>query len=424
MTIINNLNSYFSELDDILSQETWEAAEQAAKLLSIRDEHAHYDFLQKEKAENERRVKIRTVFDDIACLHLTVIYHISRQKYETAFGTHAQVTAQLELIFFLISLFCLFIEMVQIFNKEILQKEKDMNWFMPIFYLLCTELRLIARAADLKPSGMRDPEKSSYYEQSATCMMECYRACVTDVRASIETSKKVAMLNLTNQLFRIYFRINKLNLLIPLIRAIENCGSLYSQFSMADKVTYNYYLGRKAMFDSDLVLAEKSLSYAFRNCLPDCTRNKRLILMYLIPVKMFLGHMPSSDLLKKYQLEQFSVVVESVKDGNLKRLDEALQENEHFFVECGIFLMLEKLKIITFRNLFKKVANIVGKIQIPLDAFMIPLRWMGLCDIDDDELECILANLIAQKKIKGYISHQYKKLVISKQTPFPSLSVL
>lgn len=46
MTIISNLNSYFSELDDILSQETWEAAEQAAKLLSIRDEHAHYDFLQ------------------------------------------------------------------------------------------------------------------------------------------------------------------------------------------------------------------------------------------------------------------------------------------------------------------------------------------------------------------------------------------
>lgn len=55
---------------------------------------------------------------------------------------------------------------------------------------------------------------------------------------------------------KIYFQINKLNLLIPLIRAIENCGSLYSQFSMADKVTYNYYLGRKAMFDSDLVLGK------------------------------------------------------------------------------------------------------------------------------------------------------------------------
>uniref|UniRef100_A0A0N5ANJ2 PCI domain-containing protein 2 homolog n=1 Tax=Syphacia muris TaxID=451379 RepID=A0A0N5ANJ2_9BILA len=402
MERVDSLNSYFELLDDILAKETWEAAEEAAKLLSIRDEHASYSFLQKEKAEIERRTRIRTVFDEITCFHLTVLYHISHHKYEAAFDTHAQ--------------------MIQIFNKEILQKEKDMNWFMPIFYLLCTELRLIARAADLKPFGVRDPEKSSYYEQSATFIMECYRTCVTDVRASMETSKKVAMLNLTNQLFRIYFRINKLNLLVPLIRAIENCGALYNHFSMADKVTYNYYLGRKAMFDSDLVLAEKSLSYAFRNCLPECTRNKRLILMYLIPVKMFLGHMPSSDLLKTYQLEQFSVVVESVKDGNLKRLDEALQENEHFFIECGIFLMLEKLKIITFRNLFKKVANIVGKIQIPLDAFMIPLHWMGLKDIDDDELECIMANLIAQKKVKGYISHQHRKLVISKQTPFPSLS--
>lgn len=43
------------------------------------------------------------------------------------------------------------------------------------------------------------------------------------------------------------------------------------------------------------------------------------------------------------------------RDGNLKKLDEAFSQHEHFFVDCGIFLMLEKLKIITFRNLFKKV---------------------------------------------------------------------
>lgn len=74
---------------------------------------------------------------------------------------------------------------------------------------------------------------------------------------------------------------------------------------MADKVTYNYFLGRKAMFDADLPLAEKSLSYAFRNCPGNSERNKKLILIYLIPVKMFLGHMPSKALLHKYQLDEF-----------------------------------------------------------------------------------------------------------------------
>ncbi|VDN60165.1 unnamed protein product [Dracunculus medinensis] len=228
----------------------------------------------------------------------------------------------------------------------------------------------------------------------------------------MEVSKKVAMLNLTNHLFRIYFRINKLNLLKPLIRAIDNCGHLYEFFSMSDKITYKYYLGRKAMFDSDLKLSEHSLSYAFRNCPAECHRNKRLILMYLIPVKMFLGHMPTIQLLIQYQLEQFSIVVET------------FARHEDFFVECGIFLMLEKLKIITFRNLFKKVSHFVGSHVIPFDAFMCALNWLGIDDIDQDELECIIANLICEKKIKGYISHQFKKLVLSKSSPFPPLSTI
>lgn len=44
----------------------------------------------------------------------------------------------------------------------------------------------------------------------------------------------------------------------------------------------------------------------------------------------------------------------SVSEGNLLLLNEALFKHETF-IRCGIFLILEKLKIITYRNLFKKV---------------------------------------------------------------------
>ena len=46
---------------------------------------------------------------------------------------------------------------------------------------------------------------------------------------------------------------------------------------------------------------------------------------------------------------QFRDVVNSVKQGNLLRLNEALETNEKFFIHCGIFLILEKLKVITYR---------------------------------------------------------------------------
>ena len=59
--------------------------------------------------------------------------------------------------------------------------------------------------------------------------------------------------------------------------------------------------------------------------------------------------------------------------------------------------------------------------QIPIEAFLVALRMMKVEDIDADETQCIIANLIYEGRIKGYISHQHQKLVVSKQNAFPAL---
>lgn len=85
------------------------------------------------------------------------------------------------------------------------------------------------------------------------------------------------MLNLVNQLLKIYFRINKLNLCKPLIRAIDS--SVYKdQFPLAQRITYQYFVGRKAMFDSDYRSADEFLSFAFQNCHKKFPKNKRYAL--------------------------------------------------------------------------------------------------------------------------------------------------
>jgi hypothetical protein len=105
------------------------------------------------------------------------------------------------------------------------------------------------------------------------------------------------------------------------------------------------------------------------------------------------------------------------------RLNSALEANEKFFIKAGIYLILEKLKIITYRNLFKKVALLMKTHQIPIDAFLAAMKMMEVEDIDADETQCIIANLIYEGKIKGYISHQHNKLVVSKKDAFPPLSL-
>jgi hypothetical protein len=51
--------------------------------------------------------------------------------------------------------------------------------------------------------------------------------------------------------------------------------------------------------------------------------------------------------------------------------------------------------------------------QIKLDAIIDVLQKTGV-QVDVDELTCILANLIVQKKMKGYISYAHQTIVLSK----------
>lgn len=139
---------------------------------------------------------------------------------------------------------------------------------------------------------------------------------------------------------------------------------------------------------------------------------------------MLLGYMPKQSLLKKYKLMEFWELMESVKKGDLRSLEGVMTKHESFFIGAGIYLIVEKLKLIAYRNLFKKVYLVLNTHQIPVQSLLIALQMYGMEDVDMDETECILANLIYEGKIKGYVSFQHKKLVISKQNPFPPLSTI
>ena len=48
-----------------------------------------------------------------------------------------------------------------------------------------------------------------------------------------------------------------------------------------------------------------------------------------------------------------------------------------------------------------------------------PLQGVSM---DMDEVECVAANLIFRRYVKGYISHKSKVMVVAKAEPFPPLS--
>lgn len=370
-----------------------------SNLLSLR-----YDQASNLAQEHPEGMVVRFVkppMDELIISHLKCMHAVSQGNFLDAYQHQSNLTQNL---------------------TKIIQAQKEENWFLPVMYVACLDLRLLAQRAEKDRIGATE-KPGEILEKAAECLMGCFRVCAADNRSSEEDTKRLGMLNLVNQLFKVYFRINKLHLCKPLIRAIES-SPFKDSFSLSQQITYRYYVGRKAMFDSDYKAADEYLTYAFENCHKLSQKNKRLILIYLVPVKMLLGYIPSKQVLEKYDLIQLWDLVQAVCQGNLKVFDELMEKHEEFFIKCGIYLIVDKLKIIAYRNLFRKVYLILNTHQIPVDALQTALVSLGQSDVDLDETQCIVANLIYEGKIKGYISHQHRKVVVSKQNPFPSLTSL
>jgi len=391
-----SIGSYLSAV-----AQAWQVygGEELAVLLSFQDGHVNSRALHIEDPEAQVERVVDQPLDEMVAAHLRGCWAVAEGDYIEAYKCQELA--------------------VSCFSK-MLGSQKDENWSLPIMYAACLDLRLLAIKADRQKAKGGKAKPGETLEKASEGIMSCFRVCAADARASEDVTKRWGMLNLVNQLFKIYFKLNKLHLTKPLIRAVDS-SPLRDKFSKAQLVTYRYYVGRKYMFDNSFKEAEEYLQYAFETCDRDVRENKRSILRYLIPVKMLLGQMPQGALLEKYDLTQFSGVMAAVKEGHLANLNTALETHEQVFIKWGIFLILEKLKMITYRNLFKRVTLVLKNHQISIQSFTTVLKLMEVEDVDDDETACIIANLIYDGRIKGYISHQHQKLVVSKQNAFPPL---
>jgi hypothetical protein len=161
--------------------------------------------------------------------------------------------------------------------------------------------------------------------------------------------------------------------------------------------------------------------YAFEHCPRESLKNKRLCLMYLVPTRLVLGKLASAALLDKYSLHHYTPLCAAVSRGDLRAFNEHKEAHQSLYIQQGVYLIVERAKTIVYRNLVRKIHATVGSNKLSLRLMASALSAVGV-DVDVDELECVLANLIYQNYIKGYISHQKRFLVVSGKEPFPALA--
>ncbi|KAK9830717.1 hypothetical protein WJX74_004036 [Apatococcus lobatus] len=300
-------------------------------------------------------------------------------------------------------------------------REENGAWMVPVVTQTAEALRLLANKADEQLLSQRQHQCRK--EAAGSWLQKFYSTAKT---LKGNQNKSMALLPVVNTMFKLYFKLNTLRNCKPCIQAVEHPNFSFTSFPQSERVTYKYFAGRLAIFQDQLAKAEADLEYAFNHCPADAWHNKRLCLYFLVPVRLLAGSLPSEAHLAAFNLQIYIPFVQAMKSGSTQQLAAALKQHQVELIRKGVYLQLVKLQPIVMRRLLKRswVINREGNEKghlLPLGQLQKAIRWQQM-DMDEDDVECAVANLIHKKYVKGYISHKNQVLVLSKADPFPAVS--
>lgn len=221
-------------------------------------------------------------------------------------------------------------------------KCENSNWIIGCLTRVMNDLRILALQADIALK-QRDNE----FLKDAQMKLTNSFTIVAKDRKPITSpdTKKLAIFAVTNVLFKIYFKLNTLQLCGKLINVVERPGFLDSllHFPVSDVVTYKYYIGRLKMFEDRYEDARECLQFALKYCPKSCHSNRQRILVSLIPVQMCLGVMPSDAVRTKYGMSALRTLGAAVQRGDLQSYEQTMRRHQRSFIRMGIFLVLEQI---------------------------------------------------------------------------------
>ena len=297
-------------------------------------------------------------------------------------------------------------------------------------------LRAVAEAADAEAGNKSSSTGGGSANTTsnrllANCGDQLRKCFSVSLQAPGNRDKKRAALDIVNLSIKIYFKLNTLRLCKNLIKTVESKQfPAFDSFPVAQRVTYKFYMGRLSVFDDKYEEAETALSYALKHCHRIADGNKAKILKYLVPVALLLGRLPSAALRQSYPevLAPYDPLIQALRTGDVALFHSTMTTQQTRFIQDGTYLLLEKLQLAVVRRLLRRVWRIHASMadpskaaQIPLGRFQRALAWGGW-GWGMDEVECVTANLIYRRYVKGYISHKNKVMVVSKNEPFPPLN--
>ncbi|RPD66879.1 COP9 signalosome complex subunit 12 [Lentinus tigrinus ALCF2SS1-7] len=291
------------------------------------------------------------------------------------------------------------------------------GWTLPALFSILRDLRDLA--FDVGPG-------TANMEEAARIISKAFSNCVTDRQSPIQESRKWGVYYVVGLILKCYFRVKRISLSKNILRAIEANPDIppLSQYPRSHQVTYRYYIGMLSFLNEDFAKAEQELTLAFYNCYTGAHSNQERILTYLIPLRMFRGHLPSKELLQRFPVleDLYTPFITAIRTGDIRSYDATLDRFERRLVDLNLWLTLDRARELCIRGLFRRVWIAAEKsTRVPVSMFHAALT-ISAEDMASEEAECLVANMIYKGFMRGYISHEKQMVVIAKTDAFPRLA--
>jgi hypothetical protein len=173
-------------------------------------------------------------------------------------------------------------------------------------------------------------------------------------------------------------------------------------YPASQRVTFLYFLGRFFFSNNHFYRAQLCLEAAYTQCHANCSKQRRLILIYLISANLILGRFPKSAILSRPEAtdlhSRFNPIIQAIRKGNLVAFKHAFDSssgNSEWFFKRGILLPLQqRCEVLVWRSLTRRVFLLTY--QFPNDPNSRKAPTLDLNDL-------VVAAQHCQKVLEGWV---------------------
>lgn len=347
-------------------------------------------------------------------------------------------------------------EMVNSLNRA---AESQINWINQPLINACTELVSVYQVRlknfpeeeEIELSNLEANESggsSSSLERLAATINGLFKLSLNDKNLDLSQSKRSDIYFFLGHLIKIYFKLGKLELAKSVEKALKGTRFDLPELNgtAATKryaVTYLYYSALLSLDDADFTASEEKLVKAMDilSCYKEpknVVKQTEKILIILLPLKLYNKRLsPTNKVWENFPNLKFLYkdnLFDAIYSGNLQKFNQSQLKFQYILLKKHLYLLFERMKSLCYLKLVKKTVTLINSLNSNAKLHIVPISAIQLAfefstnhvynESDNfsfslDAIECILANLISNGKIKGYLSHSNRCIVLSKASAFP-----